>query len=334
MKNNHSSIAPGLKYIILFFIILILLICTYIYWYSTLLKNSENHLIKFNKNLKNNEIEINWDEIITKGFPYRIEKNLKNVELKYKNIFIQTKNIKIINQPWNLKHFIIKIENEISVKNKIKKLKIINDGLISSFKIKDKSNIRLSIQSKSLKINSEKFLIQLFNPELHIRNFNENNIESVFITKNIVFPLKNNEAHFENINLHGSILNYSNIKIKDIKNWFINEGGIDLKNISFLINNKPISFSGFISLDKKFNILSTLSLNGTGLRNLLIFLKNKEVITSEIFEASDIIIETINISSKLIDNEPTYTLNIQDGILSLMNVKILNVPNLEKYLYN
>ena len=83
MKNNNSTIAPGFKYIILFFITLTLLIGTYIYWYFTLLKNSENHLIEFSKNLKNNEIEINWDEIITKGFPYRIEKHLKNVELKY-----------------------------------------------------------------------------------------------------------------------------------------------------------------------------------------------------------------------------------------------------------
>lgn len=333
MKNNNSTIAPGFKYIILFFITLTLLIGTYIYWYFTLLKNSENHLIEFSKNLKNNEIEINWDEIITKGFPYRIEKHLKNVELKYKNIFIQTKNIKLINQPWNLKHFIIKIENEILIKNKINSLKIINDGLMSSIKIKNKSNIRLSIQSTSLKINSEKFLLHLFDPELHIRNINKNNIESVFIVKNIEFPLKKNEPLFENFNLHGSVLNYPNIQIKDIKNWFIQGGGIDLKNVSLLLNNNPILFNGFISLDKKFNILSTLSFRGTGLKNLLILLKNKNIITNEIFEASKMIINTINISSKLIDKEPTYTLNVQDGILSLMNVKILNVPNLEKYLF-
>ena len=332
MKKNNSSIAPGLKYIILFFITLILLILAYIYWYSTLLKSSTNYLIELSKNLENYEIEINWNETTTKGFPYRIEKKLKNLEIKYKNLIIQTKNIKLINQPWNLKHYIIKIENEILVKNKTDNLIIINDNLISSVNIKNKSNIRLSLKTELTKINFEKFLIELLDPRIHIRT-NNKNIESIFFTKSVSFSLDENYPYIENINLHGSILNYTNLEIKNIKNWLIHGGGIELKDISLLINNKPIKFNGFISLDKKFNILSTLTLKGEGIKNLLIFLKNKNIIDSQVFEASNMIVETINISSKLLDNEPTYKINVQDGILSLMNIKILEVPNLEKYLF-
>ena len=332
MKNIHSIAAPGLKYLILFFIILILLICTYIYWYSTLLKNSKKYLIEFSKNLKNYEIEINWNEVTTEGFPYRIEQNLKNLEFKYKNLFIKTKNVKLINQPWDLKHFIVKIENEILIINNTKNLKIINDSLISSIKIKNKSNIKFSLQSKLFKINTEQLLIELLHPKIHIRT-NNKNIESVVLSKSIIFTPKENYPYIENANFHGSILNYSNFEIKNIKNWFIYGGGIELKDISLLINNKPIKFNGFISLDKKFNILSTLTLKGEGIKNLLIFLKNKNIIDSQVFEASNMIVETINISSKLLDNEPTYKINVQDGILSLMNIKILEVPNLEKYLF-
>ena len=132
MKSNQSIKAPGLKYIILMFLFIGLSILIYIYWYFQVSENSKNYLINYKEKLSHQDIKIEWAEIETKGFPYRIEHNINDIKIKFNDHIIESKNIKFINQPWNFRHFLIKLENNINLQNKDQSIKILNENLISS----------------------------------------------------------------------------------------------------------------------------------------------------------------------------------------------------------
>ena len=177
MNNNSSKNAPGLKFIILLFSLLGFLIIFYIYWYSYISKKSKYYLEEFSKNLINQNIEIYWDTVSTSGFPYRIENNISNIKVKIKDIEIQTNSLKLINQPWNLNHFLIKLENEIKFNYKTKKINVLNDKFIGSLIFKEYLNTLLSFQSNFLKFKSENFILKINQPELHVRDSYSKNID-------------------------------------------------------------------------------------------------------------------------------------------------------------
>ena len=236
MDKKHSKNAPGLKYIIILFLMLGLSIFIYIYWYSIVSKSSKNHLIKFRQDFTNQEIEIKWNQILTTGFPYRIEHDLNNMEVKFKNVFFKTKSLKLINQPWNLRHFIIKIENDIIINNNIKNIKITNNNLISSLIFENNLNKRISIQSDMLRIFFAKFSLEFNKPELYSRKSDVNNNEIYFYANKLIYRKANN-LELKNINIHTYLLNVTKFNVKNTKDWLTNEGGIEINNFSLLIDN-------------------------------------------------------------------------------------------------
>lgn len=333
MKSNQSIKAPGLKYIILMFLFIGLSILIYIYWYFQVSENSKNYLINYKEKLSHQDIKIEWAEIETKGFPYRIEHNINDIKIKFNDHIIESKNIKFINQPWNFRHFLIKLENNINLQNKDQSIKILNENLISSLIIEKDLTKRLSIQSNLLNILFRDISIKLLMPEFHFRSTNKENIEA-FISANTLLINDLNSMQIDKIIIEADILNTNNLNNQSLISWSIMNGGIDIKNFTFSINNNPLYFNGFLGLDKNSEILSSISLKGEGVEDLLKIMKKKNIINSDIYKASNLIIKTINISSKLIDKEPTYSLNSQNGELYFMNIKLLKLVDLKKYFLN
>ena len=333
MKSNQSIKAPGLKYIILMFLFIGLSILIYIYWYFQVSENSKNYLINYKEKLSHQDIKIEWAEIETKGFPYRIEHNINDIKIKFNDHIIESKNIKFINQPWNFRHFLIKLENNINLQNKDQSIKILNENLISSLIIEKDLTKRLSIQSNLLNILFRDISIKLLMPEFHFRSTNKENIEA-FISANTLLINDLNSMQIDKITIEADILNTNNLNNQSLISWSIMNGGIDIKNFTFIINNNPLYFNGFLGLDKNSEILSSISLKGQGVEDLLKIMKKKNIINSDIYKASNLIIKTINISSKLIDKEPTYSLNSQNGELYFMNIKLLKLVDLKKYFLN
>ncbi|MDB3956025.1 hypothetical protein N9423_08025 [Alphaproteobacteria bacterium] len=108
--------APGLKIIIITFITLLLSIALYIIWYFQIEKITTQELKSIQNQLLNKNVNFTWEHEHKSGFPYRIEKELNNINIKFKNINLSTEKLKIIYQPWNKKHIIFLIPNNIAIK--------------------------------------------------------------------------------------------------------------------------------------------------------------------------------------------------------------------------
>ena len=64
--------APGLKIIIIIFIIFIISISIYFLWYSTIEKLTTQQLNSIQNTLLQKNIELTWDKIYKSGFPFMI----------------------------------------------------------------------------------------------------------------------------------------------------------------------------------------------------------------------------------------------------------------------
>ena len=333
MNKKKSINAPGLKYIIFMFVLTGLSIFAYIYWYSKVSQSSKNYLVNYLNKFNNQDIYIEWDQIKTKGFPYRIEHKLNNIKVKFYNTILETSSIKLINQPWKLNHFLIKLENNITINYDKTSIKLSNDNLISSLIIEENLNKRISIQSDIINIDFKNESIKLIDPEFHFKESNNLNDEAFLYAKKILLKNKN-DIKLNDIKIHSNVLNLKKINIRNLINWSTSGGGIDIKDFNIIIDNNPLRLNGFISLDKNLHMLSSLSIQGKGIENLLEIFNKYNIINSDIYEASNVIIKTTNISSKLIDKDPIYTINSQNGNLTFMKIKLLELPNLQYYLNN
>ena len=80
----------------------------------------------------------------------------------------------------------------------------------------------------------------------------------------------------------------------------------------------------FWGLDENLDVQSSISIESDELDDLIIILKNESFLSKRLFETLSIIIKAIEISS---NNIPKFSINIQNGYLSFMGVKIVNIPN-------
>ena len=82
-------------------------------------------------------------------------------------------------------------------------------------------------------------------------------------------------------------------------------------------------------MDENIDIQSSISLEANNLYELFLILRNKNFINKNTLETSKFIIKAIEIASKVSNTTPKFSINIQNGILSLMGVKLLNVKKLK-----
>ena len=325
--------APGLKIIILIFIIFIISISIYFLWYSKIEKLTTQQLNSIQNTLLQKNIELTWEKIYKSGFPYRVEKNINNINIKFQNTNITTKNLKIIYQPWDIKHIIFQIPNEIKILNNNKNnITIANSNILASLIIDKFFKKRISITSSNITFLLNKIAYDFGKSEIYFKTDNIANLKYAILIDKLSWPpvfINNNTIN--KLSINGEIIKYKNIDINNYYKWFSNEGGIRIETFKININEAEITGNAFISLDKNLDIQSSASLNSNKLNNIFILLEKNNVISTNILKTVDFIIKATEMSSEVLNKKANYSISIQNGYLNLMGIKLLIVPNLKNY---
>jgi hypothetical protein len=323
--------APGLKIIILIFIIFIISISIYFLWYSKIEKLTTQQLNSIQNTLLQKNIELTWEKIYKSGFPYRVEKKINNINIKFQNTNITTKNLKIIYQPWDIKHIIFQIPNEIKILNN-NNITIANSNILASLIIDKFFKKRISITSNNITFLVNKKVYDFGKSEIYFKTDNTANLKYAILIDKLSWPpvfINNNTIN--KLSINGEIIKYKNIDINNYYKWFSNEGGIRIETFKINIDEAEITGNAFISLDKNLDIQSSASLNSNKLNNIFILLEKNNVISTNILKTADLIIKAIEMSSKALNKKANYSISIQNGYLNLMGIKLLTVPNLKNY---
>ena len=325
--------APGLKIIILIFIIFIVSISIYFLWYFKIEKLTTQQLNSIQNILLQKNIEFTWEKIYKSGFPYRIEKKIKNINIKFQNTNITTKNLKIIYQPWDIKHIIFQIPNEIKILNNNKNnITIANSNILASLIIDKFFKKRISITSNNITFLLNKKAYDFGKSEIYFKTDDIDNLKYAILIDKLSWPpvfINNNTIN--KLSINGEIIKYKNIDINNYYKWFSNEGGIRIETFKININEAEITGNAFISLDKNLDIQSSASLNSNKLNNIFILLEKNNVISTNILKTVDFIIKATEMSSEVLNKKANYSISIQNGYLNLMGIKLLIVPNLKNY---
>jgi len=326
--------APGLKIIIFIFIISIISISIYFLWYFKIEKLTTQQLHSIQNTLLQKNIELTWEKIYKSGFPYRIEKKINNINIKFKNINITTKNLKIIYQPWDIKHIIFQIPNEIKILNNNKNnITIANSNIIASLIIDKFLEKRISITSNNITFLVKQKAYDFGKLEIYFKADDIDNLKyAILIDKLSWPPVFINSNTINKLSINGEVIKYKNIDINNYYKWFSNEGGIRIETFKININETEITGNAFISLDKNLDIQSSASLNSNKFNNIFILLEKQNVISANTLKTADFIIKAIEMSSEALNKKANYSISIQNGYLNLMGIKLLTVPNLKKYL--
>ncbi len=323
--------APGLKIIILIFIIFIISISIYFLWYSKIEKLTTQQLNSIQNTLLQKNIELTWEKIYKSGFPYRVEKKINNINIKFQNTNITTKNLKIIYQPWDIKHIIFQIPNEIKILNN-NNITIANSNILASLIIDKFFKKRISITSNNITFLLNKKVYDFGKSEIYFKTDNTANLKYAILIDKLSWPpvfINNNTIN--KLSINGEIIKYKNIDINNYYKWFSNEGGIRIETFKINIDEAEITGNAFISLDKNLDIQSSASLNSNKLNNIFILLEKNNVISTNILKTADLIIKAIEMSSEALNKKANYSISIQNGYLNLMGIKLLTVPNLKNY---
>jgi len=326
--------APGLKIIFLIFFIFIFSIILYSIWYLQLEKITTEELKSIQNSLLSKNIELTWEKATKSGFPYRIEKELNNISLKFNNTKISTKKLKIIYQPWNKKHIMFLIPNDIKVLNDRKKIIINNSNLLASLTIDKFFMGRVSIVSDKITFNLKNNNYNFRQIEMHLQSRETDDLQfAILIEKSSLPPLFIKKNAINKLYINGNFLKYKNLDINNYLDWFFKEGGIEIESFKLDFNQTNITGNAFISLDKNFDIQNTLSISSNKLSNILILLEKNNYISKNTSAKTDLIINAIEVASEISNKQAVFSISIQNGYLYLMGIKLIKVPNLKKYLY-
>ena len=325
--------APGLKIIIIIFLIFVLSIFLYFIWYLKVDKLTIQKLESIQNSLKQQNINFEWDEYKKSGFPYRIETNLKNININYNNTSLSTKSLKIIYQPWNKHHILIKFPNDLNIFYNNKNIRITNANILASLVIDKNFNKRISITSDKINIFLNKKTYYITKPELYFKIDNFENIQYVILMDKLIWaPLFVKNDVLSKLYINGKIVKYNNFNINHYLKWFTNEGGISFDKITININTTNLNGNGFISVDKNLDIQSSMSLSSNNINYFIKILEKNNFISKNILITSKFIVKATETSSKLYNKKPIFSITIQNGFLYLMGIKLLTIPNLKKYL--
>ena len=235
----------------------------------------------------------------------------------------------IIYQPWNIKHIILKSSETINILKKNNKI-IINPVMMASIRNNKLNEKIIAININEISILDKKYTHKINKPEIYFREDNKNNLlYSIKIKELLYQPIFIDNNAITNIDINGSLSNYKNLNINNYYKWLSNEGGIDIDNFKLNINKTFINGNAFIGIDENIDIQSSISLEANNLYELFLILKNKNFINKNTLETSKFIIKAIEIASKASNTNPKFSINIQNGNLSLMGVKLLNVKKIK-----
>lgn len=235
----------------------------------------------------------------------------------------------IIYQPWNIKHIILKSSETINILKKNNKI-IINPVMMASIRNNKLNEKIIAININEISILDKKYTHKINKPEIYFREDNKNNLlYSIKIKELLYQPIFIDNNAITNIDINGSLSNYKNLNINNYYKWLSNEGGIDIDNFKLNINKTFINGNAFIGIDENIDIQSSVSLEANNLYELFLILKNKNFINKNTLETSKFIIKAIEIASKASNTNPKFSINIQNGNLSLMGVKLLNVKKIK-----
>ena len=325
--------APGLKIIFLIFIIFIFSIILYSVWYFQVRKITTQELESIKHSLLNENIELTWEQSTESGFPYRIEKELNNINLKFNNTKFSTKKLKIIYQPWNKQHIIFLIPNEIKILSDNKKIIINNSNLSASLTKNKSSTRRLSIVSDKIIFNFKNNIYDFRKIEMHLQARQTDDLKfAVLIEKSSFPPVFIKNKKIKKLYINGDILKYKNLDINNYLDWFFKEGGIEIKNFKLDFNKTNVTGNAFVSLDKNFDLQNTLSISSNKLNNIIILLENNNYISKSTSTKASLIINAVELSSEISNKKAIFNINMQNGYLYFMGIKLIKVPNLKKYL--
>ena len=325
--------APGLKIIFLIFLIFIFSIILYSIWYLQLEKITTQELKSIQNSLLSKNIELTWKKATKSGFPYRIEKELNNINLKFNNTKFSTKKLKIIYQPWNKQHVIFLIPNDIKILSDNKKIIINNSNLSASLTKNKSSTRRLSIVSDKIIFNFKNNIYDFRKVEIHLQARETDDLKFAVLIEKSSFPpvfIKNKKIN--KLYINGDILKYKNLDINNYLDWFFKEGGIEIKNFKLDFNATNVTGNAFVSLDKNFDLQNTLSISSNKLNNIIILLENNNYISKSTSTKAGLIINAVELSSEISNKKAIFNINIKNGHLYFMGIKLIKVPNLKKYL--
>jgi len=254
---------------------------------------------------------------------------LSSVKIKLANTEIFLEDLSIIYQPWNIKHIILKSSKIINILNQNTRI-IINPDIMASIRINKLNEKIIAININEISILDNKYSHKINKPEIYFREDNKNNLlYSIKINELLYQPIFVENNAIKNIDINGSLANYKSININNYYTWLSNEGGIDIDNFKLNINKTFINGNAFIGIDENADIQSSISLEANNLYELFLILRNKNFINKNTLETSEFIINAIEIFSKDSNTTPKFSINIQNGNLSLMGVKLLSVKKLK-----
>ena len=325
--------APGLKIIIITFIIFLFSIALYIIWYFQIEKISTQELKSIQNQLLNKNIHITWEQEYKSGFPYRIEKELNNINIKFKNINLSTEKLKIIYQPWNKNHVIFLIPNNITIQYGQERIIVNNSKILASLIIDKFFHINASIVSDEISFNFLKKNYDFNKVKMHLKTSDEDELRFAILADKLLLPplfIKKNIINA--LYIDGDLINYKNFDINSYYSWLYKEGGINIKNFKLTFNETNLNGNAFLSLDKNFDIQSTLSMYSNNLNNMFALLEQDKFISKNTIKKASLIIKAIEVASELSNQKATFSINIRSGYLYLMGIKLIEVPNLKSFL--
>ena len=307
-------------------IIFIFFIILYYFFYLKVEKLTEKHLIALQNQLHDNNISLSWENVEKSGFPYRIVNKLKTVEIEVNNTDIFLKSLDIIYQPWNIKHILIKTSEKINVTHVNNSIIILPDTLGSIIFNANKEK-RFSFNFEKIQVIIDENINEISKPEIYIREQENNNLEySIKIKELFFYPAFTDINSIKNLLINGELINYRDLNINKFYDWFSGQGGLDINNLSLNIDQISIKGNAFLGVDENLDIQSSISIESNELDNLIMILKNENFISKSLFETLNVMIKAIEVSS---NNIPKFSINIQNGYLRFMGIKIINIPNLK-----
>ena len=320
--------APGLRIIILTFIIFIFSVIFYSTWYYQIEKITTQELFSLKKKLLNKDIVFTWDTTTKSGFPYRVEKELNNISIKFKDINFSTQKLKIIYQPWNKQHIIFLFPNNITIQYMDKNIIINNSELLASLTIDKFFKRKISIVSDKIRFNFPKKSYDIKNIEIHLRTNDTDDLKLAILIDKLTFPpLFTKENTINKLYIDGKAIKYKNFDINNYYNWFAKEGGIYIKNFKLTFNKTNISGNSFISLDKNYDLQNTISIKSNNFNNIFSLLEKNNFIQNGTLKKANLIINAIEIASEASSKKAVFSISMQNGYLYFMGIKLIKTPN-------
>ena len=169
--------------------------------------------------------------------------------------------------------------------------------------------------------------------EIHIKANATNDLKfAILIDKLSVPPVFIKENIINKLYIDGEAIKYKNFDINNYYSWLSKEGGIHIKNFKLGFKETNINGNAFVGLDKKFNIQNSLSLHSNNLSSVFSLLEKNNFIPKNTLNKVNLIINAVEIASEASNKKANFSINIQNGYLYLMGIKLIKIPDLKVFL--